>query len=196
MKRGRSLMDPQPHPLLHFLIWMKPKTMNVFLQVAKNVEVTREKMWAVRRMLKCFPAKSLKLIPPRLVVWGRALSCKRMIPSESIPRCFDFMAHHSTLSYQETKHTSLLCLLPFPILDEHTLHYAHLQSNKETTVWTCVFSLCMSPTLQMAVSIHNNSVASFCEECFMVGVRFSFDCPSYESIYCDLTQGFFNSWFQ
>ena len=53
------------------------------------------------------------------------------------------------------------------MLDEHTLHYAHFQSNKETTVWNCAFSLCMSPTLQMAVSIHNNSVASFCKECVL-----------------------------
>ena len=28
------------------------------------------------------------------------------------------------------------------MLDEHALHYAHFQRNKETTVWTCAFSLC------------------------------------------------------
>ena len=33
-------MDPQLHPLLHFLVRMKPTSTNVFLQVAKNVEVT------------------------------------------------------------------------------------------------------------------------------------------------------------
>ena len=78
-----------------------------------------------------------------------------------------YFACSSILSHQETNYTSLLffALLPFPMLDEHTLHYAHLQSNKETTVWTCAFSLCMSATLQMTVSIRNNSVASFCEEC-------------------------------
>ena len=37
--------------------------------------------------------------------------------------------------------------------------------NRETTVWTCACSLCMSPTLQMVVLIRNNSVTSFCEEC-------------------------------
>ena len=37
-------------------------------------------------------------------------------------------------------HLSARLYLPlFPMLDEHTLHYAHLQSNKETTVWTCAF---------------------------------------------------------
>ena len=97
----------------------------------------------------------------RLAVWRRAFSCKRMIPSDSIPGRFDFMARRRTLSHQETNHLSaLLRLLPFSMLYEHTLHYAHLQSNKETTVWTCSFSLCMSPTLQMAVTIRNNSVAS------------------------------------
>ena len=59
--------------------------------------------------------------------------------------------------------SDLLNLPPFPMLDEHTLHYAHLQSNKQTTVWSFVFSLCISPTLEMAVSIRN-SVANFCEE--------------------------------
>ena len=44
----------------------------------------------------------------RLAVWGRALSCKRMIPSNSISGSFDFMARRSTLSQQETNHTSLL----------------------------------------------------------------------------------------
>ena len=62
----RSLMDPQLHPLLHFLVRMKPTSTNVFLQVAKNLEVTRRKIWAVRMMLKCFPAKSLKLIPHQI----------------------------------------------------------------------------------------------------------------------------------
>ena len=66
VERGRSLMDPQPHPFLHFLIQMEPMSMNVFLQVAKNVEVTRGKIWAVRSVFKCFPAKSLKLIPHQI----------------------------------------------------------------------------------------------------------------------------------
>ena len=59
-------MDPQYHSLLHFLVRLKPTPMNVFLQVAKNVEVTRGKIWSVRRVLKCFLAKSLKLIPHQI----------------------------------------------------------------------------------------------------------------------------------
>ena len=101
-------MDPQPYPLLHFLVRMKPTSTNVFLQVAKNVEVTRGKTWTVRRMLKCLPAKSLKLTIHQIGSMGRALSCKRMIPSDNISGCFDFMARCSTLSHQETNHTSLL----------------------------------------------------------------------------------------
>ena len=45
---------------------------------------------------------------PRLVVWERMLSCKRIILSDSIPGHFDFMARRSTLSHQEMTHTSLL----------------------------------------------------------------------------------------
>ena len=70
VKRGRSLMDPQPHPLLHFLVRMKPTSTNVFLQVAKNVEVTRGKVWAVWRMLKNFPVTFLKLIPRQIGSMG------------------------------------------------------------------------------------------------------------------------------
>ena len=101
VERGRSLMDP-PHPLLHFLVRMKLMSTNVFFQVAKNVKVTRGKIWALRRLLKCLPG-SLSLT--KLAVRGRALSCKRMIPSDSITGRFDFMARGSTLSHQETNHT-------------------------------------------------------------------------------------------
>ena len=61
-------MDPQPHPLFHFLI--RTTSMFVFLQVVENVEVTRGKIWAVRRILKCVPAKSLKLIPRQIGSMG------------------------------------------------------------------------------------------------------------------------------
>ena len=108
VERGKSLMDPQPHPLLHFLVQMRPTSTNIFLQVAKSVEVTRGKTWAVRRMLKCFPAKSLKLSLTRLTVCGQALSFKRMITSDSIPGRSGFITCSSTLSHQETNHTSLI----------------------------------------------------------------------------------------
>ena len=51
VEKGRLLMDQLPHSLLHFLVRMKPTSSNVFLQVAINVEVTRGKIWSVRRML-------------------------------------------------------------------------------------------------------------------------------------------------
>ena len=31
-------MNPQPHPLLHFPLRMKSTSVNIFLQVAKNVD--------------------------------------------------------------------------------------------------------------------------------------------------------------
>ena len=73
VERRRSLMDPKPHPLLHYHVRMKPMSTNIFLQVAKNVEVTRVKIWAVRRMLKCFPAKSLKFIPHQIDSMGTGI---------------------------------------------------------------------------------------------------------------------------
>ena len=99
-------MDPRPRPLLHFLVRMKPKPTNVFLPVAK---VTKGKDLGCTEDVEVFPSQiSEALSLTRLAVWGRALSCKRMIPSDSIPGCFDFMARRSTLSHKETNLTSLL----------------------------------------------------------------------------------------
>ena len=58
-------MDPQSHPLLHFFIRMKPKptSTNVFLQIAKNMEVTRRKIWAVRRCSSVFPSQISEAYP-------------------------------------------------------------------------------------------------------------------------------------
>ena len=177
VQRGRSLIDPQLHPFLHFLVRMKPTSTNVFLRIAKNVEVTREKIWTARRMLECFPVNSLKLITHQIGNMGTVVIMRKDDSVRQHSRAFWlYGACSSNLSHQGT--TALLSLPPFLMLDEHILHYAHLQSNKETTVWICAFSLCMSPTLKMAVSIRKNSVARFCVECFLAGVRFSFDCPS------------------
>ena len=161
-----SLMDPQPHPRLHFL-WMKQTSTNVFLQTAKNVEVTRGEIWAVRRVLKCFPAKSLKLIPHQI---GSMRTGVIMQKNDSVRQhCRAFWLYGASQHPQPPRNephlSALLCSPPFPIQDEHTLHYPHLQSNKKTTVWTCAFSLCMFPTLHMTVSIRNNSVPRFCEKC-------------------------------
>ena len=105
--RGSSRMDLQPHPLLHFLVRMKPTSTNVFLQVAKNVEITeRYGLYGGCWSISLQNLWSLSLT--RLAVWGRALLCKRVITSDSILRRFDFMARRSTLSHQETNHTSLL----------------------------------------------------------------------------------------
>ena len=109
VERGRSLMDTQPHPLLHFLVWMKPTSTNVFLQVAKkmwNPQGERSGLyggcWSVSQ------PNLWSLSVTRLSVWERALSSKITIPFEQHPGRFYFVARHSTLSYQKTNHTSLL----------------------------------------------------------------------------------------
>ena len=124
-------MDPQPHPLLHFLIQMKPMSTNIFLQVAKNVE-ERGKIWAVRRMLKCFPAKSLQSIHHQIGSMG---TCVIMQKDDSVRQYSRAFLLYGTSKYPQPPinepHLSfLLWLPPFPMLDEHTLHYAHIQSNK------------------------------------------------------------------
>ena len=49
-------MDPR-HPLLHFLVRMKPTSTNIFLQLAKNMVATRGKIWAVREDVEVFPSQ-------------------------------------------------------------------------------------------------------------------------------------------
>ena len=155
-------MDPQPNPLLYFLVRIKLTSSNVFLRIAKNVEVIRKKISAVQRMLKCFPTKSLKFIFHQVGSMGTGIITQKGNSARQQSKAFLLYgaSQRPQSPSNEPYFSALLCLPPFPMLDEHTLHYAHLQSNKETTVWTCAFSLCMSPTLQMAVSIRNNSVAS------------------------------------
>ena len=163
-------MDPQPHPLLHFLFRMKQTPTSVFLQVAKNVEVTRGKIWAVWRILKCFPAKSLKRIPSPNLQYGdgrcHAKGWFHPTAFQGVLTLWRVAAPSAT----EKRTTSLCSSLLVSISNVGRTHFthAHLQSSKETTVWTCAFSLCMSPALQMAVSIHRpNNVARFCEECVL-----------------------------
>ena len=160
-------MDPQPHPLLHFLVRMKPTYTNVFLLVAKNVEVTRGKIWAVRTMLKCLPAKSLKRIPHKIGTMEAALLCKKMIPSDSIPGRFDFMARRSTLSHQERNHTCLFfaCL--------------HFQC-WTNTLYTTLTSRAIKKQLCGPVRFHyadNKCFQLLRGMYFMTDVRFSLDFP-------------------
>ena len=108
VERGRSLMDPQSHPLLHFLVQNKPTSTNDFLQVAK--------MWNSQAEISglyggCWSVSQLNLWSlsvTRLAVWEWALSCQMMIPPNSIPRCFNSMARVSTSSATK-KRTTPLC---------------------------------------------------------------------------------------
>ena len=143
VERGRSLMDPQLHPFLHFLVRMKPTSTNVFLKVTKNVKVTMRKILAVRRMFKYFPAKSLKLIPHQIGSMAAGLSCKRLIPSESIQGVLTLW-RVATPSVTKKRTTPLCSFLLASISNtgRKNLHHVHLLNNKETTVWTCA---CLLP---------------------------------------------------
>ena len=103
------------------------------------------------------------LYPTGLAVRGQALSCKQMIPSDSIPG-------HGHIAATKKRTTSLCCSSLLASISNIGQIYFTLSSppeqwrNNFVDLW---FSLCMSPTLQMAVSIRSNSVASFCEECVL-----------------------------
>ena len=132
------------------------------------MEVTRGKICALRRKLNCFPAKSLKLIPHQIGSMGTDVIMQKDDSVWQYSRAFWLYggSQPPQAKRNEPHLPDLICLPTFPMLDEHTLHYAHLQSNKETTLWASVFSLYMSPILQMALSIRNNSVPSFARNVF------------------------------
>ena len=99
---------PQPHPLLHFLVRMKPTSTNVFLQVAENLEITRRKIWAVRRMLKCFPDKYPKLISHQIASIGTDFIMQKNDSVRQHSRAFWFygVSQHPQL---HKKRTTPLC---------------------------------------------------------------------------------------
>ena len=98
-------MDPLPHSLVQ----MKQTSKNVFLHVAKKCGSHKGKDLGYTEDAEVFPSQISEAYPsPDWQLCGWALSCKRMIPSDSIPGRFDFMARRSTLIHQETNHTSLL----------------------------------------------------------------------------------------
>ena len=56
-----------------------------------------------------------------MTVCGRSLSCKRMIPSDSIPGRFDSIACSTPQTPRiERNLSAILYLPPFPMLEEHT----------------------------------------------------------------------------
>ena len=114
-------MDPQPHPHLHFLVRMKLTFTNVFLQVVKNMEVTRAKIWAVRRMFKCFPAKSVKLIPHQISSIGTGVIMQNddYVRQHSRAFCLYGASQHPQRPRNEPHLSALFCLPPFPMLDQH-----------------------------------------------------------------------------
>ena len=153
--RGRSLMDPQPHPLMHFLVRMKPTPTNVCLQVAKKCGSHKGKDLGCTEDVEVFPSK---ISPDWQYGDGRYHAKGWFCPT----------AFQGVEPYATKKRTTPLCSsLLASISNAGRTHFtlrAPPEQQRNNCVYLCI-SLCMSPTLQMAVSIRNNSVASFCEEC-------------------------------
>ena len=70
--------------------------------------VTRGKIWAVQRMLRCIPAITLKLILHQIGSMGTGVIMLEDDSVRSIPGLFDIMARRRTLSHRGANHTSLL----------------------------------------------------------------------------------------
>lgn len=131
-----------------------------------------------------FQSNLRSLCLTKLALWGWTL-CKRMIPYISIPGHFDFIVRHSFCynefcvflhplpPIKEPQLSTLLCLLPFSMLDEHIFHYTHLQRNNETTVQTCAFLLPNRWQYCYIITV----LSTFERHMFYGGVKFSYECP-------------------
>ena len=116
----------------------------------------------------------------RLAVWGRALSCRRMIPYDSIPGRYDFMARRNNLSHQETNHTFLFF---------SWLHFQCWTNTRYTTLTSraikkqfsspVVFTMHVSYPTYGSIDTSQQCCQLLRGMCFIAGVRFSFDCRLY-----------------
>ena len=100
---------------------------------------------SVRRKLKCFPIKSLKLIPYQIDSMKTGVIVQKDASVRQYSGPFGLYGASQHPQPPRNEPHSALFLPLFPMFDEHTLHYTHLQSNKETNMWSYAFSLCMCP---------------------------------------------------
>ena len=114
----------------------------------------------------------------RLAVWGQVLSCNRMIPSISIPGCFDFMARHSTLSHQEKNHTSLLFFACFYFQCWMNKLYTSLNFRGIKKQLCGSVHACLLPYRWQYWNV-TTVLPVFARNVFLMGVWLSFHCPLY-----------------
>ena len=162
---GRSLIHNVTHPCTSSCEWNRRPRMS-FFRSPKMWNSQGERTGLYGGCWSVSQSNLFSLSLTRLAVWGRALSCKRMIPSHSIQGRFDFMACSSTPSHQETNHASLLFFACIHFQYSTNTLYTTLTSraiNKQLCVSVCFHSACLLP-YRKAVPICYNSVGSFCEE--------------------------------
>ena len=96
----------QPHPLLHFLVRMKPtlRSLMSFFRSPKMWKPQGDRSGLYGGCCGVSTAKSLKLTTHQNDSMGTGVIMQKDDPSDSI----DFVARCSNLSHQETNHTSLL----------------------------------------------------------------------------------------
>ena len=142
------------------------------------MEATRGKICVVRRMFKRVPVKSLKLIPHHVGSMGTGVIMQK---DDSVRQHSRVFGLYGASQHPQRPHLSaLLCLPPILMLDEHTLHYSHLQSNKETTVWTwCFHYACVLP-YRWQYRYVTTVLPAFARNVLYGGCSvFISDCPSY-----------------
>ena len=169
VERHKSLMDPQPHPLLHFLLRMKPTSRNVFLQVAKKYGSHKEKDLGCKEDVEVFPSQISEAYPTTdWQYWDWCYHAKGWFRPTAFHGVLTLW-RAAALCHQEMIHTSLLffaCL--------------HFQCWTKT-LYTKITSRPIKKQLCGPVCFHYACLLSYrwrqcCQllggMCFMAGVRF------------------------
>ena len=129
-------MDQQPNPLLHFTRPNETEVHECPSSSRQKYVSHKGKDLGCTRMLKCFPAKSLKRIRHQIGSMETGVIMQKADSGRQNSKAFRLYgaSQHPQAPRNEPRVSALLCVPPFLMLDEHTLHYAHLQSDEETTV--------------------------------------------------------------
>ena len=167
-------MGPQPHPLLHFLVRMKPTSTNVFFSGRQKCESHNVKYLGCKEDVEVFLSQISDAHP--LPDWQYGYRPKEWISPTAFQGVLTLW-RVSAPSATKTNHTSLLFFvcLHFQCWTNTPLHYAHIQSNKETTVCTREFYYACLLVYRWQYRYVITLLPVFARNVFIAGIRLSFD---------------------
>ena len=130
--------------------------------------------------LSAFRQNLWSLSLTRLAIQGWALSCKKMIPSDSIP---GRLARRSTLNHQQTNHTFLLFFVCLHLQCWTNIHYTTLtfRATKKQLCGPWRFHYACLLLYKWQYRYVTTRLPAFARNVFYGGCLISFDYPLYKT---------------